>query len=112
MTNFEIERKVKVLIVEQLGVEETQITRRVKFIEDLGADSLDTIELIMTLEEEFDIEIPDEAAEKLQISRPSAFRGIKKHEIPHIRIGRRMLVPVAALEKLLENAGTVKVNGS
>jgi len=48
----------------------------------------------------------DEAAEKLQISRPSAFRGIKSGEIPHIRIGRRILVPVAALEKMLESAGS------
>lgn len=47
----------------------------------------------------------DEAAEKLSISRPSAFRGIKSGEIPHIRIGRRILVPVAALDKMLENAG-------
>ena len=47
----------------------------------------------------------DEAAEILQISRPSAFRGIKSGEIPYIRIGRRILVPVAALEKLLANAG-------
>jgi len=48
----------------------------------------------------------DECAERLQISRPSAFRGIKSGEIPHIRIGRRILVPVVALEKMLENATT------
>lgn len=57
--------KLKRVIVEQLGVEESEITLESSFIEDLGADSLDVVELIMALEEEFDIEIPDEDAEKI-----------------------------------------------
>lgn len=60
-----IEQKVKDIIVEQLGVNADQVTPEAKFIEDLGADSLDNVELIMALEEEFDQDIPDEAAEKL-----------------------------------------------
>ena len=58
--------KVKKIIVEQLGVEEDEITMESSFIDDLGADSLDIVELIMALEEEFDLEIPDSEAEKLQ----------------------------------------------
>jgi acyl carrier protein len=61
----EIEAKVKKIIMEQLGVEEPEVTPEAKFIEDLGADSLDTVELVMALEEEFGIEIPDEDAEKI-----------------------------------------------
>lgn len=61
-----IESKVKSIIVEQLGVKEDQVVPEAKFIEDLGADSLDTVELVMALEEEFGIEVPDEEAEKLQ----------------------------------------------
>jgi acyl carrier protein len=61
-----IEQRVKEIIVEQLGVKPDQVTPEAKFIEDLGADSLDTVELVMALEEEFDAEIPDEEAEKLQ----------------------------------------------
>ena len=57
--------KLKHVIVEQLGVEESEITLESSFIEDLGADSLDVVELIMALEEEFNIEIPDEDAEKI-----------------------------------------------
>jgi acyl carrier protein len=57
--------KVKKIIVEQLGVEEDEITMESSFIDDLGADSLDIVELIMALEEEFDLEIPDSEAEKL-----------------------------------------------
>ena len=57
--------KVKEIIVEQLGVEEEEITMESSFIDDLGADSLDIVELIMALEEEFDMEIPDEEAEKI-----------------------------------------------
>ncbi len=60
-----IEQKVKDIIVEQLGVNADQVVSEAKFIEDLGADSLDTVELIMALEEEFSIEVPDEEAEKL-----------------------------------------------
>ena len=61
-----IEQRVKEIIVEQLGVTTEQVTPEAKFIEDLGADSLDTVELVMALEEEFGQEIPDEEAEKLQ----------------------------------------------
>ena len=61
-----IEDRVKEIIVEQLGVNADQVTSEAKFIEDLGADSLDTVELVMALEEEFGQEIPDEEAEKLQ----------------------------------------------
>ena len=60
-----VEERVKEIVVEQLGVEAAQVTERAKFVEDLGADSLDTVELVMALEEEFSIEIPDEDAEKI-----------------------------------------------
>lgn len=60
------EDKIKSIIVEQLGVNADQVTPEARFIEDLGADSLDTVELVMALEEEFGQEIPDEEAEKLQ----------------------------------------------
>jgi acyl carrier protein len=58
--------KVKEVIIEQLGVDEDQVTLEASFTEDLGADSLDTVELIMAFEEEFGIEIPDEEAEKIK----------------------------------------------
>jgi acyl carrier protein len=60
-----VEERVKAIIVEQLGVEENDVAPAAKFIEDLGADSLDTVELVMAFEEEFDLEIPDEDAEKI-----------------------------------------------
>ncbi len=60
-----IEDRIREIVVEQLGVKPEQITPEAKFIEDLGADSLDTVELVMALEEEFGNEIPDESAEKL-----------------------------------------------
>ena len=66
MADKPIEQRVRDIIVEQLGVKPDQVTPEAKFIEDLGADSLDTVELIMALEEEFGIEVPDEQAEKLQ----------------------------------------------
>ena len=66
MAEESIEIRVKKIIVEQLGVNADQVTPEAKFIEDLGADSLDTEELVMALEEEFGTEIPDEQAEKLQ----------------------------------------------
>ena len=65
MSSEEIFEKVKSVIVEQLGTEEVNITLEASFIDDLGADSLDIVELIMALEEEFDLEIPDEDAEKI-----------------------------------------------
>ena len=61
-----VEEKVKEIICEQLGVEEDDVTPNAKFIEDLGADSLDIVELVMALEEEFGIDIPDEDADKLK----------------------------------------------
>ena len=63
---MDIEAKVKEIIVEQLGVDEAQVTAEASFIDDLGADSLDTVELVMAFEEKFDIEIPDEDAEKMR----------------------------------------------
>ena len=66
MSDQPIEQRVKNIIVDQLGVKPEQVTAEAKFIEDLGADSLDTVELVMALEEEFGSEIPDEQAEKLQ----------------------------------------------
>jgi acyl carrier protein len=58
--------KVKQIIVEQLGVDEAEVTPKASFVDDLGADSLDTVELVMAFEEAFDIEIPDEDAEKIR----------------------------------------------
>ena len=60
-----IEERVKKIIVEQLGVKEEDVTSEASFVDDLGADSLDTVELVMALEEEFETEIPDEDAEKI-----------------------------------------------
>ena len=65
MTAQEIEAKVRKAIVEKLGVDEAKVTSEASFINDLGADSLDTVELVMKFEEEFDIKIPDEDAEKI-----------------------------------------------
>jgi acyl carrier protein len=65
-TPEEIEERIKSIIVDQLGVALEEVTSEASFIEDLGADSLDIVELIMALEEEYDIEIPDEDAEKIQ----------------------------------------------
>jgi acyl carrier protein len=66
MTVDEIKEKVKAAVVDKLGVEESKVTDEASFINDLGADSLDTVELVMKFEEEFDIKIPDEDAEKIQ----------------------------------------------
>ena len=60
-----IEERVKKIVVEQLGVKEDEVTANASFVDDLGADSLDTVELVMALEEEFECEIPDEEAEKI-----------------------------------------------
>lgn len=65
MSSEEVFEKVKETIIEQLGVADTAVTTEASFIDDLGADSLDIVELIMALEEEFDIEIPDNDAEKV-----------------------------------------------
>jgi len=61
----DIASRVKAIVVEQLGVDEAEVTNEAPFIDDLGADSLDTVELVMALEEEFGAEIPDEEAEKI-----------------------------------------------
>ncbi len=66
MTNADIEAKVKQAVIDKLGVEESKVTSDASFINDLGADSLDTVELVMKFEEEFEIKIPDEDAEKIQ----------------------------------------------
>ena len=60
-----VAERVKKVVVEQLGVNEDEVTNEASFVDDLGADSLDTVELVMALEEEFDCEIPDEEAEKI-----------------------------------------------
>ncbi|MCU0517051.1 MAG: acyl carrier protein [Oscillatoria sp. Prado101] len=73
-----IEERVKQIIVEQLGVEESKVTPNASFADDLQADSLDTVELVMALEEEFDTEITDEEAEKLTTVQ-SVFDYIKTH---------------------------------
>ena len=62
----DISERVKKIVVEHLGVEENKVVENASFIDDLGADSLDTVELVMAFEEEFEIEIPDDAAEKIQ----------------------------------------------
>jgi acyl carrier protein len=74
-----VEEKVKKIIVDQLGVDEAEVTPEAKFIEDLGADSLDTVELVMALEEEFGIEIPDEDAEKI-VTVKDASSYIQEHK--------------------------------
>ncbi|MCX7770808.1 MAG: acyl carrier protein [Proteobacteria bacterium] len=66
MTSAEIEKKVKEIIVQQLNVSEDEVKLEASFIEDLGADSLDTVELVMAFEEQFGLEIPDEDAEKIR----------------------------------------------
>jgi acyl carrier protein len=73
-----IEDKVKEIIVDQLGVDAEQVTPEASFIDDLGADSLDTVELVMAFEEEFNIEIPDEEAEKIK-KVGDAIEYIKSH---------------------------------
>ena len=65
MNKDEIFEKLKEIIIDQLGVEEEQVTLKSTFVDDLSADSLDIVELVMNIEEEFDMEIPDEAAEKI-----------------------------------------------
>lgn len=78
MTQEEIFEKVKGIIVEQLGVTEAAVTAEASFIDDLGADSLDIVELVMALEEEFDMEIPDTDAEKV-VSVGDVVDYIKEH---------------------------------
>ncbi|HWX91314.1 MAG TPA: acyl carrier protein [Terriglobales bacterium] len=73
-----IDEKVKQIVVEQLGVDEGEVTPKSSFVEDLGADSLDQVELVMAFEEGFDLEIPDEAAEKIRTVQ-DAIDYIEKH---------------------------------
>ncbi|HSU12575.1 acyl carrier protein [Longimicrobium sp.] len=75
----DIEQKVKDIIINELGVEPEKVTPEASFVEDLGADSLDTVELVMAFEEEFGMEIPDEEAEKLQ-TVGNAIDYIKNHQ--------------------------------
>ncbi len=65
VTMSSVDERVMKIVVEQLGVNENEVTKESSFVDDLGADSLDTVELVMALEEEFDCEIPDEEAEKI-----------------------------------------------
>lgn len=73
-----IEQRVKEIIVEQLGVDPEQVTSEASFVNDLGADSLDTVELVMAFEDEFNLEIPDEEAEKI-VTVGDAIEYIEKH---------------------------------
>jgi acyl carrier protein len=73
-----LEAKLKELIVQQLGVSESEVVPEAKFIDDLGADSLDLVELVMALEDEYGIEIPDEDAEKI-VTVGDAMKYIKEH---------------------------------
>ena len=99
-----IEEKVKKIIVDQLGVEEAEVTAEAKFIDDLGADSLDTVELVMALEEEFGIEIPDEDAEKITTVK-DAYRA----QIP---LGRFGTAPeVAAVVAFLASDAAAYITG-
>ncbi len=75
----EVQDKIKQIIVDELGVDEAEVTENARFIEDLGADSLDLVELVMRFEEEFDIEIPDEDAEKIQSVR-DAYAYVEQHK--------------------------------
>lgn len=75
----EIQDKIKQIIVEELGVDEAEVTENARFIEDLGADSLDLVELVMKFEEEFGIEIPDEDSEKIQSVR-DAYAYVEQHK--------------------------------
>lgn len=74
--------RVKAIVVEQLGVETGEVSPQSKFVEDLGADSLDVVELVMALEEEFDLEIPDEDAEKI-VTVGEAVKYIEGHVEAH-----------------------------
>lgn len=74
-----IQERVKKIIIDQLGVKEEAVTENASFVDDLGADSLDTVELVMALEEEFGVEIPDNEAEKIRTVK-DAFAYIDKHQ--------------------------------
>ena len=78
MSENDIQERVKKIVVEHLGVDEDKVTESASFIDDLGADSLDTVELVMAFEEEFGVEIPDDAAEKI-LTVKDAIEFIKEH---------------------------------
>jgi acyl carrier protein len=78
MADTGVQEKIKQIIVDELGVDEAEVTENARFIEDLGADSLDLVELVMRFEEEFDIEIPDEDAEKI-LSVRDAYSYVEQH---------------------------------
>ena len=86
-----IEERVKKIVVEQLGVKEEEVTTSASFVDDLGADSLDTVELVMALEEEFECEIPDEEAEKIT-SVQQAIDYVKAH-VTALSAGVRVTLP-------------------
>ncbi len=75
----DITDRVKKIVVEHLGVDEAKVTEEASFIDDLGADSLDTVELVMALEEEFGVDIPDDAAEKI-LTVKDAIKFINEHQ--------------------------------
>ena len=85
-----IEERVKKIIIEQLGVKEEDVKSAASFVDDLGADSLDTVELVMALEEEFDTEIPDEEAEKITTVQ-AAIDYVSKNQKSRIHKNRRHL---------------------
>src|SRR6476619_695979 len=89
-----IEERVKKIVVEQLGVKEDEVTNSASFVDDLGADSLDTVELVMALEEEFECEIPDEEAEKIT-SVQQAIDYVKAHVKAYVLAGRGKRGPLS-----------------
>lgn len=91
MSQTEIFEKVKKIVADQLSVEDEKITPQSNFANDLGADSLDTVEMVMALEEEFNIEIPDEAAEKLPPFKKQWITSTTKLPHPHKRGTRNPL---------------------
>ena len=106
-----IDERVKKIVAEQLGVKEEDVKNEASFVEDLGADSLDTVELVMALEEEFETEIPDEEAEKILYDNES--RSAIKNEVlrkfNHFLVGNKLLQRfiIKAVDHLLQN-GIVK----
>lgn len=83
MNDNDIEQRVKKIVVEQLSVKEEEVTNEASFVDDLGADSLDTVELVMALEEEFKTEIPDEEAEKITTVQ-QAIDYVRSHTPPSL----------------------------